>query len=145
MDYQQRTQHTSVSPEAIERVVRETMNKIRLEPAPSITTVSSSSAAYSQRKLEKRVCADCAGLSSAQRDDTTRRRLLAGLSGTDCAVCGLASKPETYTKPFCDFLTGNPTIFHAVQHFKDKLDAAGFSQVGVLAMMPHTLPRGDRD
>jgi hypothetical protein len=38
-------------------------------------------------------------------------------------------KPEEYTKPFCDFLTENPTVFHAVDYFKTKLEANGFQKV----------------
>ncbi len=38
-------------------------------------------------------------------------------------------KPEEYTKPFCDFLTENPTVFHAVDYFAAKLTAAGFKKV----------------
>lgn len=37
--------------------------------------------------------------------------------------------PEAYTQPFCDFLTKNPTIWHTVQYFEKKLDAAGFKKV----------------
>lgn len=36
---------------------------------------------------------------------------------------------EEYTKPFCDFLTENPTVFHAVDYFKRKLEANGFLEV----------------
>lgn len=38
-------------------------------------------------------------------------------------------KPETYTKPFCDFLTENPTVFHAVDYFKTKLSDSGFKEL----------------
>lgn len=38
-------------------------------------------------------------------------------------------KPEDFTKPFTDFLTENPTIFHAVDYFKRKLNDAGFEEV----------------
>jgi hypothetical protein len=37
--------------------------------------------------------------------------------------------PEAYTKPFCDFLTENPTVFHAVDYFEKKLSKAGFRKV----------------
>lgn len=48
----------------------------------------------------------------------------------DCYICDLMSgKPEAFTKPFCDFLTENPTIFHAVDYFKEKLNGAGFTEV----------------
>jgi hypothetical protein len=47
------------------------------------------------------------------------------LSGPECLV-----KPvEEYTKPFCNFLTENPTVFHAVDYFKTKLKANGFTEV----------------
>lgn len=38
-------------------------------------------------------------------------------------------KAEAYTKPFCEFLTENPTIFHAVDYFKTKLHRLGFEEV----------------
>lgn len=34
-----------------------------------------------------------------------------------------------YTKPFCDFLTNNPTVFHAVDAIKTQLNDAGFSEL----------------
>jgi aminopeptidase I len=34
-----------------------------------------------------------------------------------------------YTKPFCDFLTENPTVFHAVDHLKNRLKEQGFKQL----------------
>ncbi|KAG9229767.1 putative vacuolar aminopeptidase 1 [Amylocarpus encephaloides] len=37
--------------------------------------------------------------------------------------------PEAYTKPFCDFLTENPTVWHAVDYFEKKLEKAGFSKL----------------
>lgn len=37
--------------------------------------------------------------------------------------------PEAYTQPFCDFLTENPTVFHAVDYFERKLGKAGFKKV----------------
>ena len=45
-------------------------------------------------------------------------------------MCDVDSgKPEAYTKPFCDFLTENPTIFHAVEYFKTKLEKLGFVEL----------------
>lgn len=38
--------------------------------------------------------------------------------------------PEAYTQPFCDFLTENPTVWHAVDYFEKKLEKAGFKKVG---------------
>lgn len=37
--------------------------------------------------------------------------------------------PEAYTQPFCDFLTENPTVWHAVSYFEGKLQKAGFQKV----------------
>lgn len=42
---------------------------------------------------------------------------------------GIFTKPEDYTKPFCDFLTENPTVFHAVDYFSKKLTDRGFEKV----------------
>lgn len=44
-----------------------------------------------------------------------------------------ASSPEAFTKPFCDFLEQNPTIFHAVDYFKEKLRRKGFEEACTLA------------
>ncbi|KAF2140137.1 uncharacterized protein K452DRAFT_230852 [Aplosporella prunicola CBS 121167] len=38
-------------------------------------------------------------------------------------------KPEDYTKPFCDFLTDNPTVFHAVEAVAKQLEKASFSKL----------------
>lgn len=38
-------------------------------------------------------------------------------------------KPEEYTQPFCDFLTQNPTVFHAVDAVAKDLEAAGFKKL----------------
>jgi aminopeptidase I len=37
--------------------------------------------------------------------------------------------PESFTKPFCDFLTEAPTVWHAVDYFKTKLHAKGFKEL----------------
>jgi hypothetical protein len=40
--------------------------------------------------------------------------------------------PAAYTQPFCEFLTENPTVFHVVAYFEDKLSEAGFKKVTLL-------------
>lgn len=35
-------------------------------------------------------------------------------------------KPEDFTKPYCDFMTANPTVFHATAYFKESYEKAGF-------------------
>lgn len=37
-----------------------------------------------------------------------------------------SSDPASYTKPFCDFLTNNPTVFHAVDAIASELEENGF-------------------
>lgn len=37
--------------------------------------------------------------------------------------------PAAYTKPFLDFISNNPTVFHVVQYFKDRLNSVGFSEL----------------
>lgn len=39
-------------------------------------------------------------------------------------------KPEDFIKPYLEFMTGNPTVFHAVGYFKEKLVKAGYREVG---------------
>lgn len=48
--------------------------------------------------------------------------------------------PEKYSKPFCDFLTENPTIFHAVKYFEGKLARAGFEKVCMSLNVPTIHP-----
>ncbi len=47
-------------------------------------------------------------------------------------------KPEDFTKPYCDFMTGYPTVFHAVDYFKTQLQKAGYKEVGRRFFAPHT-------
>ena len=44
----------------------------------------------------------------------------------------ILKEPQEYTKPFCDFLTENPTVFHAVDYFRTKLEANGFKKVRII-------------
>lgn len=88
------------------------------------------------------MCRGCMlGLTPQQQDNAVRAE-----SGQDyklldrpsCKICHLRSlKPEAFTKPFTQFLTENPTIFHAVDYFKEKLAAVGFTEVSQ-APLPNT-------
>lgn len=52
------------------------------------------------------------------------------LAEHECRLCQVAAcKPEAFTKPFCDFMTENPTVFHAIDYFKGKLSHAGYQEV----------------
>ncbi|KAK5993599.1 Vacuolar aminopeptidase 1 [Cladobotryum mycophilum] len=47
-----------------------------------------------------------------------------------CKLCQVAAvKPEAFTKPFCDFLQENPTVFHTVDYFKTKLGQSGYVEL----------------
>lgn len=80
------------------------------------------------------MCRGCMlGLTPQQQENAVRAE-----SGQDyklldrpsCKICHLRSlKAEAFTKPFTQFLTENPTIFHAVDYFKEKLGAVGFTEV----------------
>lgn len=41
----------------------------------------------------------------------------------------LLKTPAQYTQPFCDFIGNNPTVWHAVTYFEEKLHKAGFKKV----------------
>ncbi|RBQ79448.1 hypothetical protein VDGD_05108 [Verticillium dahliae] len=66
-------------------------------------------------------------------------------SPAECRLCAVsAGKPEAYTKPFCDFLTENPTIFHTVAYFKTKLADAGFHELPARANWAGKLEPGGK-
>lgn len=85
-------------------------------------------------RSENKVCRGCMlGLTPQQQENAVRAE-----SGQDyklldrpsCKICHLRSlKPEAFTKPFTQFLTENPTIFHAVDYFKEKLADVGFTEL----------------
>lgn len=85
-------------------------------------------------RSENKVCRGCMlGLPPQQQLNAVRAE-----SGQDyklldrpsCNICHLRSlKPEAFTKPFIQFLTENPTVFHAVDYFKEKLAAVGYTEV----------------
>lgn len=156
MDKRQQDTRNSQSPYAgpgldpamVERLVRETVSNLNLYSAASTPSSfglppSSSSRANEPSEIANAMpyqwaghneeCADCSKLTVPQKLAILDKRSSVGILSADgCRFCGLASKPESFTKPFCDFLTENPTIFHAVGYFKDKLNAGGFTEVSFL-------------
>lgn len=56
----------------------------------------------------------------------TKSLLSEARAAPDSSIYRTSFTPETFTKPFCQFLTENPTIFHAVDYFKEKLGDVGF-------------------
>ena len=86
-------------------------------------------------RSENKVCRGCMlGLSPQQQENAIRAEPGQDyklLDRPSCKICHLRSlKPEAFTQPFTQFLTENPTIFHAVDYFKEKLAAVGFTEVG---------------
>ncbi|KAG5919849.1 hypothetical protein E4U42_006401 [Claviceps africana] len=77
---------------------------------------------------ENRVCARCIAKLAADEISHVNGWHLAGEQ--TCRLCQVAQcKPEAFTKPFCDFLRENPTVFHAVDYFKRKLTECGFDEL----------------
>jgi len=50
---------------------------------------------------------------------------------SQCSACMVMdAKPQAFTKPFCAFLEDNPTVFHAVDYFKNKMRSLRYKEVG---------------
>lgn len=99
------------------------------EPLSAATKAFIISGIDKRTGADRIVCESC----FEQLDEAQRTNLRAAPWSEGCLLCEVKEdKPEAYTRPFCDFLTENPTVFHAVQYFKEKLSAAGFEEVGVL-------------
>lgn len=47
----------------------------------------------------------------------------------DARVDAKDLRPEVFTKPYLEFMTENPTVFHAVGYFKEQLFKAGYQEV----------------
>lgn len=52
--------------------------------------------------------------------------------------------PEDYSKPYCDFMTANPTIFHAVKSFSQDLEKHGYKRLSERAVWTSELKRGGK-
>lgn len=37
--------------------------------------------------------------------------------------------PKDFTQPYLEFMTGQPTVFHATAYFKETLQKAGYTEV----------------
>lgn len=104
-------------------------------PSPAATPpLSRAQKAYIVSDIEslpypqRRVCPACA---SALRDPQ-RQQVFCVAAAAGCLLCAVAAgKPEAFTQAFCDFLTQNPTVFHAVEYFEKKLQDAGYTEVRI--------------
>ncbi|EGE81997.1 hypothetical protein RJZ56_000703 [Blastomyces dermatitidis] len=54
------------------------------------------------------------------------------------------ASPESYAQPFCDFMTANPTIYHAVASFCSQLDDHGFTRLSERDVWSSILKRGGK-
>lgn len=87
----------------------------------------------SRRPAQNPVCDDCASRMKLQ--EAYQCQLFSSTAETKtkqpaCVVCAWKSgAPAAFTWPYLDFMTENPTIFHAVDYFKEKLNAAGFEEL----------------
>ena len=124
------------------------MLSLRQQPmaftTPSSAADQDRSQTFESTNMEERagvsdpICDACVSGVSKPIMDAYPRRWHPAEGLQRCVLCRLAeSKPEAFTKPFCDFLQENPTIFHTVDYFKTKLNNQGFKEVRALPY-PHT-------
>ncbi|KAL9598632.1 MAG: hypothetical protein Q9219_004377 [cf. Caloplaca sp. 3 TL-2023] len=74
-------------------------------------------------------------LSQKPRQQTRRRQSKYTLSKEDL---------ESYTQPFLDFLTKNPTVFHAVDALSGRLESHGFKKLSAREPWSGTVARGGK-
>ncbi|KAJ5145872.1 uncharacterized protein N7515_000436 [Penicillium bovifimosum] len=53
-------------------------------------------------------------------------------------------RPEDYSKPYCEFMTSNPTIFHAVKSFSKQLEDHGYKHLSERAVWTSELKQGGK-
>lgn len=52
--------------------------------------------------------------------------------------------PESYAEPFCDFMTSNPTVFHAVDSFSSRLEDHGYARLSERDVWTSKLKKGGK-
>ena len=52
--------------------------------------------------------------------------------------------PASYTKSFIDFISNNPTVYHAVSHFGRQLESSGFTRLSERDLWSNKLKAGGR-
>ncbi|KAK2798921.1 hypothetical protein FQN49_008961, partial [Arthroderma sp. PD_2] len=92
---------------------------------PSIGSFGS----FSEHQFQSQANSQHRPLPSRSQDETTHR---AGFH------------PEGYTKPFCEFMTDNPTIFHAVAAFAKQLESHGYTKLTERETWSSKLKRGGK-
>ncbi|KAG8407315.1 vacuolar aminopeptidase 1 [Metarhizium acridum] len=106
-------------------------------PVPVTTTTTTTASPKSKNFIladmdgrtprENRACASCISKLTSSEIGQVNWHLAQDQA---CRLCQVAQcKPEAFTKPFCDFLQENPTVFHTVDYFKRKLSDSGFEEL----------------
>ncbi|KAI5364707.1 Putative peptidase M18 [Septoria linicola] len=105
----------------------ERQNKRRLALARAEQRIDPDGSQQAQAEYQY-PCATLAELQASLYDSTSRER---GAPRDEQQRFKQATRENAaaYTKPFCDFLTDNPTVFHAVDAMKKDLKDAGFTQL----------------
>ena len=52
--------------------------------------------------------------------------------------------PASYTQPFIDFISNNPTVYHAVSHFGKQLESSGFTKLSERDLWHNKLKAGGK-
>ncbi|KAI1470020.1 aminopeptidase I zinc metalloprotease-domain-containing protein [Daldinia caldariorum] len=96
------------------------------------STISDAVKAFVVGDLARRgsvtLCDSC--LRNIPKEKRAGTNIIVESDAQKCSACNiLASKPEAFTEPFCKFLRENPTVFHSVGYFKDKLNALGYKEL----------------
>lgn len=69
-------------------------------------------------------------LSGAARvDPTTGRIIRVQTPAAEIVRSAKDIKPEEYSQPFLDFINNNPTVFHTVKYFSERLEEEGFERL----------------
>lgn len=106
--------------------------QLRTAPAGGPAALTRAERAYIASDIEalppaqRSVCPSCASSLRHPR----RQNVSCAATSAGCLLCAVAAgKPEAFTQPFCDFLSKNPTVWHAVEYSEKKLRDAGFKPV----------------
>ena len=51
---------------------------------------------------------------------------------------------ESYTDPFLSFISDNPTVFHAISHFSDRLESHGYTKLSERDLWASQLSKGGK-
>ncbi|KAJ5104717.1 hypothetical protein NUU61_002064 [Penicillium alfredii] len=81
---------------------------------------------------------------SARLPDSSNRAVPSPSAPAAAPATDAPIHPEDYSKPYCDFMTSNPTIFHAVKSFSQQLEQHGYKFLSERAVWTSELKRGGK-